>query len=320
MATRSSRATAGPRPSGDTATEPTPSSPGEDPAPNRSDGRWSGVLEQLSTVAGIVAPTTVLTALLYYYGYVATYARFDYFGVDVAVLRLPTQDLVLRSVAVLYVPCAAILGLGIGYLLIRNGTRTAVRSKARWPRLRQVGWAAVTIGSALLVRAAIGLVRPDVAQNEFPATTPMALGFGVSLVLYGRHLLKHTADDGGNDTAQSAVYLLASGIVVLSLFWAANTFAAAYGRGQAEDDSVALTDRPEVVLDTKERLFLNTACATETSLVPADAEQGFRYRHRGLRLFAVGSDRLLLIPDRWRDGCEVLVVPDDDSVRIQFGR
>src|SRR4051794_26460224 len=70
--------------------------------PAKGPHRWSNLLDQLSAVAGVVAPTTVLTALLYYYGYVATYARFAYFGVDLATLRLPTQELVLRSVAVLY--------------------------------------------------------------------------------------------------------------------------------------------------------------------------------------------------------------------------
>lgn len=302
--------------------EPAPSSAGASSGgpPDRSPGRWSTLIEQLSAVAGVIAPTTVLTALLYYYGYVATYAFFDYFGVDVAVLRLPTQDLVLRSVAVLYVPCAVILGLGIVYLLVRNWTRTTLPQERHWPRLRRIGWAAVVVGSALLVRAAVGIVRPSLAEAEFPATTPTALGLGVLSVLYGRHLLRHATRRRDDRIPEGAVSLLAAGVVVLSLFWAANTFAAAYGRGQAADDSMKLGERPEVVLDTRERLFLNAACAEETSLEPADPEQDYRYRHRGLRLLAVGSDRLLLIPDRWLDGCEVLVVPDDDSVRIQFGR
>ena len=286
-----------------------------DPAPSR----WGSLLDQLSTIAGIVAPTTVVTALLYYYGYVATYARFGYFGVDLATLRLPTQELVLRSVAVLYVPCAVILILGIAYLLARNRTRTALASPSLWPRLRRIGWGALLLGGIALLRAVVGIVVPDVAEKEFPATTPITLGVGVLALLYGRHLLTRTAARQGDGVPESAVVLLGAGVVVLSLFWAANTFAAAYGRGQAEVDSERLSSRPAVTLDTKERLYLNAACAEET-LLPADSEQTFRYRHRGLRLLTVGSDRLFLVPDRWSDGCDVLVVPDDDSVRIQFGR
>lgn len=286
--------------------------------PVQAPSRWGGLLEHLSTIAGVVAPTTVLTALLYYYGYVATYARYDYFGVDLATLRLPTQDLVLRSVAVLYVPCAVLLGLGIAYLVVRNATRAALRSEAQHARLRWIGRVAVAVGVVLLVRAGVGIVFPRVAETEFPATTPMALGAGVTAVLYGLHLRRRTAHPRAEIPPQGTVVLLAAGIVVLSLFWAANSFAAAYGAGQAEADSEALAERPAVTLDTKERLYLNDACAEETAL-PTDTDQSFRYRVRGLRLLAVGSDRLFLVPDRWREGCDVLVVPDDDSVRLQYG-
>jgi hypothetical protein len=310
-------------------TPPTPPTPSTDRPPDSassdarptdsSSTRWGSLLEQLSTVAGVLAPTTVITALLYYYGYVATYARFGYFGVDLATLRLSTQDLVLKSVAVLYVPCAVLLGLGIAYLVIRNRTRMALAARARWRSLRRVGRVAVALGVGLIIRAVVGVVVPSVAVTEFPATTPMALGAGTLSLLYGRHLLRNTVPGRGDMVPGNAVVILGAGIVILSLFWAANTFAAAYGSGQAERDSKALTSRPAVTLDTRERLYLNTACAEET-LLPADTDQSFRYRNRGLRLLAVGSDRLFLIPDRWRDGCQILVVRDDDSVRIQLGR
>jgi hypothetical protein len=310
------RPTTGPRPASPPPLTAAPSAAA--PATAADPGRWGGLLEQLSTVAGVVAPTTVVTALLYYYGYVATYARFAYFGVDLATLRLPTQDLVLRSVAVLYIPCAVILVLGIAYLVVRNRTRTALSTGAHRPVLRWIGWTAVRLGVVLLARAAYGIVVPSVPRTEFPGTTPLALGAGVVLLLYGRHLLGSTREDRADSPPQRPVLLLAVGVVVLSLFWGANTFAAAYGAGQAEEDSADLASRPSVTLDTRESLYLNEACAEETSL-PPDAEQAFRYRLRGLRLLAVGSDRLFLIPERWRDGCPVVVVPDDESVRLQVG-
>lgn len=297
-------------------------------AGTQAPGRWEQVLSQLSAVAGVIAPTTVLTALLYYYGYVATYARFDYFGIDLATLRLSTQELVMRSAAVLYVPCAVVLGLSIGYLMARNWTRAALGVQRPSPRLRTLGWAAVAVGVALLVRAAVGIAVPRLAETEYPATTPACLGAGAVALYYGRHLLRHVERARRRRLGQrparrqpapeGAVVLLLIGVVVLSLFWAANTFAAAYGRGQAQADSRSLTDRPAVTLDTREQLHLNTTCA-EARTLPEDEDQSFRYRHRGLRLLAVGSDRLFLIPEAWQQGCDVLVVPDDDSVRLQFG-
>lgn len=41
----------------------------------------SQIRERLGAVANVIAPTTVVTTLLFYFGYVATTARFGHFGV-----------------------------------------------------------------------------------------------------------------------------------------------------------------------------------------------------------------------------------------------
>lgn len=58
--------------------------------------KWIGV------VAGVVAPTTVITGLCYYFGFVSARAYFAYFGVDTESFQYSTTDYVLRSVSVLY--------------------------------------------------------------------------------------------------------------------------------------------------------------------------------------------------------------------------
>lgn len=55
--------------------------------------KWIGV------VAGVVAPTTVITGLCYYFGFVSARAYFGYFGVDTESFEYSTADYVLRSVA-----------------------------------------------------------------------------------------------------------------------------------------------------------------------------------------------------------------------------
>jgi hypothetical protein len=70
-------------------------------------------------------------------------------------------------------------------------------------------------------------------------------------------------------------------------------------------DSTRLAERPSVVLDTKERLYLRFPGAEEI-------------RYRGLRLLIEANGKLFLIPERWRQGGGVLVVPHDDSSRAQF--
>jgi hypothetical protein len=281
-------------------------------------GDWSRTIERLTAAAGIIAPTTIITALLYYYGYVASYARFDSFGVDISTLQLSTQELLLESVEVIYVPCAVLLAALVAVLVIRARTRSALAAPAPHPWLRRAGWAALILGVLALGRAAYGVFVPAVAMVEVPpATTPFCLGAGAALAMYGRELLIATSRGADQDRPpETGVRLLVAGIVVLSLFWMANTFASAYGRSQTEAGRWSPAERPAVTLDTEEQLYLNAACAELTTL-PQDTDQRYRYRYRGLRLLAVGGERLFLVPERWRDGCPVVVLPYD-SVRVQF--
>jgi hypothetical protein len=46
----------------------------------------------LNVLGSIIAPATLLGALLFYFGYVSSRAQYDYFGIDVDVIGLSTQD------------------------------------------------------------------------------------------------------------------------------------------------------------------------------------------------------------------------------------
>ncbi len=113
--------------------------------------------------------------------------------------------------------------------------------------------------------------------------------------------------------------LVVGALVVLGLFWATNSVASAYGRGRAMDFARTLPDRPAVVLDTKERLFLVNGGVEETAL-PTDGDATYRYRYRNLRLIAASEDRLYVAPADWRRGAGTVVVLSSDDVRLQFLR
>jgi hypothetical protein len=55
----------------------------------------------------------------------------------------------------------------------------------------------------------------------------------------------------------------------------------------------------------------------ETAL-QASPGQTFHYRYRHLRLLIVGNDRMFPVPDYWSASDSTLIVPLDDSVRVQF--
>jgi hypothetical protein len=278
--------------------------------------------DRLRGVAEVVAPLTLLTALLSYFGYVTSYTQFAYFGIDLTTLGMSTQDLVLRSVAALYVPMLVLLGAGLGAYLLHGALRDLVAAGARRTLLIWAGLLTAVAGVPLLARAIYGIVVPDVAEHEVTATTPLCLGLGALWCAYGGHLALAARRAGRVPSPAArrggrAVVVAACGVVVLSLFWTTNSFAGAYGRGQGAADSARLTQRPEVVLDTKERLYLRYPGVEETALPVAEAQE-FRFRYRGMRLLIEANGKLFLVPEQWREGGAVLVVPHDDSTRAQF--
>ena len=58
----------------------------------------------VSFAAGIVAPVTLISGLLFYFGYVSARSQYEYFGIDVDTIGLSTQDYVMRSPQPLLVP------------------------------------------------------------------------------------------------------------------------------------------------------------------------------------------------------------------------
>ena len=74
----------------------------------------SGRVERLiSWAASVVAPLSVLTAVLFYFGNVSSRAQFEYFGVDVDTIGLSTQDYVMRSPQALLTPLLVLVLVGV---------------------------------------------------------------------------------------------------------------------------------------------------------------------------------------------------------------
>jgi hypothetical protein len=269
----------------------------------------------------ILAPTTVLTALLFYFGYVTTAAEYGYFGISMGSLDLSYQALLLNSVGALYVPLGLLFLIVLGGLWAHLWFCRTIRAQAPRRIRSRVGLVMVGLGALVFLRGVVGVVVPSIARTEWIAVTPACLGLGIVVLAYGRGLLTSSSGDARPRTwADTAGTVMVCGVVVLSLFWAANSFAAAYGRGHAASIARYLDKRPAVVLDTVDRLFVTYPGVVERS-IPGTAERTYRYRYRGFRLLVEANGRLFLLPERWRveDGATVVLQSDDD-IRLQFYR
>lgn len=292
-----------------------------------------GVVGRLRELAGIVAPTTVAAALLFYFGYVATRSRFEYFGVYLDITDLSNQSLLLYGLEVVYIPAAltflaVLLIVGL-HSMVSWLTGDAVRDPASLLVALGAGLAALL----LVGRALVGMFVPSVEEHEpVPGTTALALAAGPALLAYavwmvGRVAARRPMDgplgfaawlagDGAARLRRSALACVLA-LAVAGLFWAANEFAWAYGAGRAYDDALHMRERPAVVLETKDPLTGPLPGVRETDLA-GGRDAAFRYRYEGLRLLVAGGGRLFLVPEHWVATSRTTVVPYDDRVRIQL--
>ena len=279
----------------------------------------------------IIAPATVLSALLFYFGYVSSRTQYEYFGIDVDAIGLSTRDYVMRSPQPLLFPLLVLTLLAVGALRLHVAitgriSRAAGDSGdsaelARYDRLARrtllAGWVMVGLGVVLIFGYA--LIREWAAYD---LVIPLLLSLGAVLIGYAarivRQLHPETAPaDASTLTQRRVAGALLFAFIVVNLFWATATLAEWTGRGVARDTARHLDRLPSVILDTKERLYLRESSVEESGL-PAAEGQDFHFRYRHLRLLIHGNDRMFLVPDVWAAGNTTLVVPLDGSVRVQL--
>ncbi|MEV0288808.1 MULTISPECIES: hypothetical protein [unclassified Kribbella] len=264
-------------------------------------------LERWLSLAGKVLPlVTLITALLFYFGYVSARSQYEYFGIDVDTVGLSTQEYVMRSPQPLLVPLLVMTLLAVAGLLVHNAihpTEVGVRRASR-----------ATV--VLLLIGVIGLLAfPLIGQLPYYAlVVPTVIGLAAATLAYLTYVRRKLNPQHGGQTALIALLVV---VTVTCAFWATATTAQYSGRGLAKADAENLDKFPVVILDTKEKLALRSPGLEETALRPG-AGQTFNYRYRGLRLLVVGDDRLFLVPQQWNASNTTVVVPLDSSVRVQF--
>jgi hypothetical protein len=283
----------------------------------------------IQVLTAIVAPTTLLTVLLFYFGWIRTNALFQYFGVDATVLGFTTQDYLLRSTEALYVPLGTLLVVGLAGVWAHGQVETwlAGRRQGEPSRRTAVAVAAVgVVGLALCARGVAGIAVPRLSHDAF-LVSPVCLGLGAILGAYAQWLWRRLRRPPGRRRGASPprwpglVGLgLVAMLVVLSLFWATTDYARAYGRGRAVAYARDLAVRPGVVIYSAERLFLQGPGVRESAL-PVGQHASYRYRYSGLRLLTEAHGRLFLLPAGWTttDG-SAIVLAGDEKLRVEFTR
>jgi hypothetical protein len=280
-------------------------------------------LPQLTRILGtIVAPTTLLTSLLIYFGWSHAYWFFDYFGVNSTLLGLTTRDYVQRSMDGLFVPLTVVACGGLLVLWGHTVLRARLAAGTR-PSVLRILVAVMAVGGLVLAVSGVWSVFAPTFLSRHLVAEPLSLAFGVLLLVYAIHLRRFLTADGRADRAtrpQWAAVAEWAGVFVLvglSLFWAANDYSAAVGRSRARLFVAKLPRYPSTVVYSERSLSLHAPGVREVRC--QDPEAAYRFRYDGLKLMLQSGDQYVFLPERWspRNGVAILM-PRNDSLRLEF--
>ncbi|MEU4545468.1 hypothetical protein [Nonomuraea dietziae] len=292
-----------------------------DPRDNSADvgqdvaGLWS-------LLAHVVTPTTIIAAILVYFGSVRTHTMFSSLGVDQSLLGLSIQDYALRSVASTLEPLAMVLlalliALPAHALLIRHMAAHQTVIRRLVVALGVLGFAAVLVG----VLRTVGWVELRVRAPVAPISVALgvvALGYSASLhAMLKPRPAGHTAEPATVRAGRRAVFVA---LLALLLLWSVAGYAQLRGAAAAEELRSHPARLPGVVIYAPQRLYLEGPGITESRL--PDAAAKFHYRYAGLRLLIRSNQRYFLLPDCWATTpqARAIALPDDPSIRLEFFR
>lgn len=280
-------------------------------------------------IGKVIAPSTILTVLLFYYGWVRTNALFYYFGIDQTVLGFSIQDYLLRSITVVFEPLRWILILLLaglwGHVWISRLITAQPEAKVSWfvgclPRL-------ILAFGLLLVLSSEAAVWLN-PQFEF-LLYPLIWTIGVSLTSCGFYLfiqLRGTRNGAEKRTSQMpvaspGVHRLSVGLVIglllMGLFWTVADYGSLMGRRRAEQIVWWPEYSPNVIVYSQGSLGLEGPGVTQT--IVSDPQSIYKYRYTGLRFLIRSDNKYFLLPlSKSRSPSNTIIIPDDDTIRVEI--
>ncbi|KRD08720.1 hypothetical protein ASE48_09265 [Mycobacterium sp. Root265] len=273
--------------------------------------KWIGV------IGLVIAPTTLVTGLCYYFGYTATRKMFGYLGIDTDAVGFTTNDYVARSTGVLFVAALVTLLAGTAVLGLCVYLARIAESGQHASALRTVARILVVVAAGTLLRGVVGVLRPAWAPDGQVWLTPVTLAVGACLVMMSGwvwRLAKPKHERAAVTLADRALVALSVAVLVLALFWSTNLFATKAGEVDGINAAGNLWSREStVILDTSDRLFLPKELVVAHKLTDAASPQGETFRYECLRPFAVRGDSWVLIPANWRPQFGYAIIVDADA-------
>lgn len=307
------------------AAPPEPEVPAQ-PDPTRS------VRTTLKGLGAVVAPTSAVSGLLYYFGWARTMAQANRMGLDDSLLGYSSQDYLLRSMSSMYTPLlcglmSLLVAVALHALIVGWASRLGLRAdtgvvdaRGRGPMRRLVA-AVALLGLALLVAGYLGSTVRQPSRALYVGG-PVAVTVGVLLLVYAaalaRRFLTGRGPEGTPGTLAGFDGVVVGALVMLvmvSLFWDVGRYAVVKGNQLADTVEATVSSRPGVILYSEKRLYLQ-APVVETKLDPEDA--AYKYAYTGLKLLFRSDGRYFLRPSDTGASRTNIVIPDGLDIRLEL--
>ena len=271
----------------------------------------------LAIITAIGPPIAVMSAVLAYFGWAQAAAQAKYMNLNVALLGSTDQDYVRFTVGTLFAPLVCLIIVGICVVAVDRWLRRRIET-GDGPGVRRI--ARATAGVGVLMAGATLLVLAF-QPGRTVLFAPYVVAASVLLAAWATRLRwlanPRTPETSsfGHRVGQGALLF---GLVTLLLCWGAGDHADAVGRRAALDIEQNLEALPRAQLYSSTPLAISSPAVIETKL-GTDAVPVYRYD--GLRLLAVSGGRLLFLPNGWTaQNGTVVVLPDNDTVRVEYGK
>jgi hypothetical protein len=272
----------------------------------------------LKAVGAVVGPTTLLTALAFYFGLLEVQGIFRWLGVSSTVFEFSVQDYLVRAADGLFAPVVVGAAAVAVAVWLHRLADAAVRGPGGERFVRVATPAAGVVGVGLVVWSGIGLVDPPLFAAA-PLLPGLLLVVGTVLTAYAARLLRrwHDPDPEVGSALVLVEWVAVAAVVGVGLFWSVGNHAVAVGLARGQQITAALPATPDAVLFSEQALALDLPAVTTTRCT--DPEGLYRVRYTGLKLVLRSGDQLLFVPADWTPATRTAVVLQrSGSLRLEF--
>ncbi|MCP2244135.1 hypothetical protein [Lentzea aerocolonigenes] len=272
----------------------------------------------LKVFGSLLAPTTVLTALLFYFGTRHATYFCEWFGVHYSVLGLSAPDYLIRSADGMFVPLTVLAAAGLAALWGYRFLHATLAPRTWRALVKRAVPVLVVLGFVLLLLGLTGIAVPALLRR-MAGLPGLCVALGVVLFPVAERL--HAANSG--KLASGAVpviqWTFTFVLATIGLFWAVTDYSAAVGAARGYEYETKLGGMQGTTVFSTKDIGVRGPGVTVTTCTAPDA--AYRFRYDGLVLVLQSGGQSFLLPKGWnqRDGVAV-VLPRSNDVRLEFAR